>query len=61
MATSYVATSYEHLRIFMKWYFKCMKTIYIVIGYHSLKQDGKDISQLGDRLHNILWLIIETD
>ena len=61
MAKSYVATSYEHLRIFVEWYFKCMKTIYIVVGYHGLKQNRKDIRQLGDYLHNILWLINETD
>ena len=61
MATSYVAASYEHLCIFVEWYFKCMKTIYIAVGYHGLKQNVKEISQLGDRLHNILWLINETD
>ena len=27
---------YEYLHIFVVWYFECMKTTYVVIGYHDL-------------------------
>ena len=43
--------------IFVVWYFKYAGQSYLVVGYHGLKQNGKDFSQLGKHFRQQIYCI----